>query len=46
MMAFVTMQPFHHVVAVVRGLEAGGVGRCFRLYDNDGRERREGRGKR
>ena len=47
MVAFVTTQPFNHVVAVVRGVGAGGggVGRCFRLYDNDGRERREGWGR-
>ena len=45
MMALVTSWPFMHVLAVVRWVEAGGVGHCFRLYDNDGHERREGWGK-
>ena len=45
MMALVTSQRFKHVVAVVRGEEAGEVGHFFRLYDNDGRERRQGWGR-
>ena len=43
-MAFVTTVPFQHVVAVVCGTERGG-NQCFRVYDNDGAERREGAGK-
>ena len=38
-MAFVTTEPYQHVVAVVKGT------RCFRLYDNDGAERGMGRGR-
>ena len=44
LMAFVTTQPFAHVVAVVSGLDGEGR-RCFRLYDNDGTERGRGWGR-
>ena len=44
-MAFVTTEPYQHVVlAVVRGTDEEGR-RCFRVYDNDGAERRMGTGK-
>ena len=45
MMALVTTRPHWHVLAVLRGEGAGGGGHRFRLYDNDGRERRDGKGR-
>ena len=44
LMAFVTTEPYAHVVAVVKGLDREGIW-CFRLYDNDGSERGMGRGR-
>ena len=43
-MAFVMTEPYQHVVAVVRGPDEGRR-RCFRVYDNDGAERRMGTGR-
>ena len=35
---------FYSILTVVRGTDGGG-NQCFRVYDNDGAERREGAGK-
>ena len=43
-MAFVTTEPYQHVVAVVRGTDEARR-RCFRVYDNDGAKRRMGAGR-
>ena len=45
MIAMATTEPFQHVVAVLGEEGVEGAGIRFRLYDNDGEERKEGGGR-